>query len=130
MPWGVVLSQMFRKLKDRSSKSAHGIDHVSYQQIQSVPNEVLLELFNFCIQNRTAPQNWLTTILLGILKQGKPAHNPESYRLVGLECCLLKCLTLLIDLRIQAWAETYHILPDFQNGFRKKYRTHNNSFIL
>jgi hypothetical protein len=126
----VEIKTLKHKLRDRSSKSTHGIDHVSYLQIQSIPNDALLNLFNYCIQNRTAPQSWFTTILLGILKQGKPADNPESYRLVGLKCCLIKCLTLLIDLRIRAWAETYHILPDSQNGFRKKYRTHNNSFIL
>jgi hypothetical protein len=70
-------------------------------------NKALLKLFNYCIQNRTAPQDWFTTILLRILKPGKPADNPESYRLVGLECCLLKCLTLLIDMWICAWVEAY-----------------------
>jgi hypothetical protein len=53
-----------------------------------IPNEALLKLFNHYIQNRMAPQDWFTTILLGILKPGKPADDPESYRLVGLECCL------------------------------------------
>ncbi|KAJ7079605.1 hypothetical protein B0H15DRAFT_735397, partial [Mycena belliarum] len=51
------------------------------------------------------------------------------YCLVGLECCLLKCLTLLIDMRIREWAETNNI-PYSQNGFRERYRTHNNSYIL
>ncbi|KAF7374664.1 RNA-directed DNA polymerase from mobile element jockey [Mycena sanguinolenta] len=119
-----------RKLRERSTKSAHGIDHCSYKKIQSIPNEVLLKLLNYCIEYRTGAQDWFTTILVGILKMGKSDDDPESYRLVGLECCLLKCLTLLIDMRIRAWAETYYILPDSQNGFREKYRTNNNSFIL
>lgn len=33
-------------------------------------------------------------------------------------------------MRIRAWVEKRNILPDSQNGFREKYRTHNNSFIL
>jgi hypothetical protein len=130
-PWVLAdIEALKQKLRDRSSKSAHRIDYISYLKIQSIPNEALLKLFNYCIENRTAPQDWFTTILLGILKPGNPADDPESYRLVGLECCLLKCLTLLIDMRIRAWAEVYEFLPDSQNGFREKYRTHNNSFIL
>jgi hypothetical protein len=121
---------MKRKLRDRSSKSARGVDRTSYQKIASIPNEALIRLFNFCIARTDAPENWLTTILVGILKMGISASDPDSYRLIGLECCLLKVLTLLIDMRIREWAEKYDVLPASQNGFREKYRTHNNSFIL
>ena len=69
-------------------------------------------------------------MLVGVLKLGKPAALPDSYRIVGLECCLLKVMTLLIDRRIRAWAEETRVLPDSQNGFREGYRTHNNSFVL
>lgn len=123
------IEKMKRKIKDRSSKRAHGIDHVSYKKIVSIPNEALLKLFNYCVAEHSVPEDWFTTILVGILKMGKPGDDPDSYCLVGLECCLLKCLTLLIDMRIRAWADTYKIIPDSQNGFREKYRTHNNSFI-
>ncbi|KAF7342021.1 RNA-directed DNA polymerase from mobile element jockey [Mycena venus] len=124
------IEKMKRKLRSRSSKSARGIDQCSYKKIQSIPDEALLKLFNYCVKEGTGPQDWFTTILVGLLKLGKPGDDPDSYRLVGLECCLLKCLTLLIDMRIRAWAESRNILPDSQNGFREKYRTHNNSFIL
>lgn len=124
------MEKIKRKLGERSSKSARGIDAISYKKIVSIPNEALVKLFNFCITNRDAPQDWFTTLLIGILKLGKLDVDPESYRLIGLECCLLKVLTLLIDMRIREWAEAYKILPDSQNGFREKYRTHNNSFVV
>ncbi|KAJ7433879.1 hypothetical protein B0H11DRAFT_1694619, partial [Mycena galericulata] len=98
------IERMKRKLRDRSLNSTHGVDYVSYHKI--------------------------ATFLVGILKLGKPGDDPDSYRLVPLECCLLKCLTLLINMCIRAWVETYNILPDSQNGFGEKHRTHNNSFIL
>ncbi|KAF9022405.1 hypothetical protein BDZ89DRAFT_1196069, partial [Hymenopellis radicata] len=50
--------------------------------------------------------------------------------LVGLESCLLKVLTLLIEKRIRSWAEARKFFPDSQNGFRAGLRTHNNSFVL
>jgi exonuclease III len=117
-------------LARRHTKASPGLDKVSYQTVVDIPNEALLALFNACIHSLDAPQDWFTTILVGVLKQGKPATSPDSYRLVGLECCLLKVLTLLIDRRLRAWADAYNILPDSQNGFREAYRTHNNSFIL
>ena len=119
-----------RHLARRNTKGSPGLDGVSYQTVLDIPNDILLRLFNSCIQSLDAPHSWLTTVLVGVLKQGKPATSPQSYRLVGLECCLLKALTLLIDRRIRAWAEENAVLPDSQNGFREGYRTHNNSFVL
>jgi hypothetical protein len=103
---------------------------VSYKTIAKIPNPALLELFNRCIADLNAPQNWFTTVLVGVLKVGKPATDPDSYWLIGLECCLLKVLTLLIDWRIRDWAATYDILPDSQNGFWEAYCTHNNLYVL
>ncbi|KAJ7692954.1 hypothetical protein B0H16DRAFT_1652557, partial [Mycena metata] len=98
-PWELPeIEKMKRKIRNRSSKSARGIDQCSYKKIQSIPNDALLTLFNYCIMNCTGAQDWFTTLLVGILKMGKSAEDPESYRLIGLECCLLKCLTLLIDM--------------------------------
>ncbi|KAG6826599.1 hypothetical protein H0H92_015203, partial [Tricholoma furcatifolium] len=90
-----------RKLRDRSSKSARGIDDVSYRTIASIPNDCLAQLFNDCVTGLDALQDWLTTVLVGVLKTGKPATDPESYRLIGLESCLLKTLTLVIDARLK-----------------------------
>jgi hypothetical protein len=67
---------------------------------------------------------------VGILKQGKRATDPDSYRLIGLECCLLKVLTLLIDRRLLEWVRENDVVPNTQNGFRQGKRTNNNSFIL
>ncbi|KII94047.1 hypothetical protein PLICRDRAFT_102359, partial [Plicaturopsis crispa FD-325 SS-3] len=52
------------------------------------------------------------------------------YRLIGLESCLLKVLTLLIDKRFREWALACNIIPDSQNGFQAEHRTNDNSFVL
>ena len=106
------------------------MDKISYQTVVDIPNDALLVLFNGCVASLNAPLDWFTTILVGVLKQGKPATLADSYRLIGLECCLLKVLTLLIDNQLWAWAEANDILPDSQNGFWEAYCTHNNSLVL
>ncbi|KAF5371475.1 hypothetical protein D9615_009607 [Tricholomella constricta] len=80
--------------------------------------------------DRTPEGFFSSPLSLGVLKRRRNPTNPNDYRLIGLESCMLKLLTLLIDKRLREWAETYHILPDTQNGFRPHYRTNNNSFIL
>lgn len=53
-----------------------------------------------------------------------------TYRLVSLECCLLKILTLLFDERLHEWADANSVIPDTQNGFHQGHRTDDNCYIL
>jgi hypothetical protein len=68
--------------------------------------------------------------LIWILKQLKLHDDPDSYRLIAIESCFLKGLTILVHWRIFDWAETRGLIPPYQNGFRPGYRTNNNPFIL
>ncbi|KAJ6613470.1 hypothetical protein B0H10DRAFT_1805566, partial [Mycena sp. CBHHK59/15] len=83
-----------------------GIDAVSYSKIMTIPNKVLVQLYNTCVK----------TI--------------NSYYLVGLECCLLKVLTLLFDERLREWTDANDMVPDSQTGFHPGHCTNDNIFIL
>ena len=119
-----------RHIKKHTPNSACGEDDVSYNEVLHIPNEDLLILFQECVNLKDTPDAWLTTLIIGFQKKGKPADNPESYRLIALESCLLKVLTLLIAKRIRDWMEEQKLLPATQNGFREGYRTNNNAYIL
>lgn len=110
--------------------SALGWDRTSYDLFMSLPNDLVLEFFNRCLETRGAPRLWLVTVLIGILKPGKDRSNPANYRLIGLESCLLKMFTLLLVRRVRLWMEDNHTLPESQNGFRRGYHAMNNPFIL
>lgn len=112
------------------ANSASGVDTTTYKLFISIKSDVLVELFNSCIDSLDAPHTWLTTILIPILKRGKDPLTSSGYRLVALESCLLKMLTLLIDTRVRKWCEQENIIPDSQNGFRPGFRTDNNVFVL
>ncbi len=66
-----------------------------YKLFRALSVDALLRFFNLCLDLRSAPRMCMFTILIGILKPGKDATDPASYRLVGLEFCLLKTFTLL-----------------------------------
>ena len=110
--------------------SARGADHIGYREILEVDNSALASLLNLAVEKCDAPASWLSTIIVAIIKTGKQKDDPNNYRAVGLESCLLKLMTLLIHMRLTAWCDKYNILPPSQNGFRTGYRTNNNAFIL
>lgn len=110
--------------------SAKGKDKVAYETILSLDQTALLKLLQKCIDLCELPSAWTEAIIAAIPKKGKPPDNPNSYRVIGLQSCFLKLLTLLIDRRLREWSDSIHLIPDSQNGFRPGYRTNNNSYIL
>ncbi len=98
--------------------TAVGIDGVNQQEILAIPDEELLKLFNHCLDTNEIPRVWLTSLLAAIPKKDRDLALPDSYRVIGLQCCLLKFLTLLIDHRLSGWIDDVEALPDSQNGFR------------
>jgi hypothetical protein len=112
------------------SRTAAGLDRQHYDRILGIDNEVLCRVINECINRNDAPSVWLTTLIAAIPKKDKPLTDAKSYRTVGLESCFLKLICLLIHKRIYDWAEARGIIPASQNGFRKTYRTNNNTFVL
>lgn len=130
-PWDLQEIQLALKhIKSRNMDSALGPDKVSYELILSIPIESTALLLQTCVDQMSIPTDWTEATIAAILKRGKPPRDPSSYRLVGLQSCFLKLLTLLIDRRLRAWADATNLIPNSQNGFRPKYRTNNNSFVL
>jgi hypothetical protein len=91
--------------------TAVGCDDFTYQECLAIPNEKMLEFFHLCSRNQDAPRAWLMAILIGSLKKDKDAADPSSYRLIALECCMLKMLSLIIDRRMREGAEDIEAIP-------------------
>lgn len=124
------VDEVKRRLATRPARSSVGMDEVTYRTLRRIESSVLVRLFDTCVASKGIPSTWLYTTLVALLKPGKPKDDVNSYRIVALESCFLKMLTLLIDIRIREWCLTAGILPDTQNGFRPRYRTNNNVHIL
>ncbi|KAJ6514446.1 hypothetical protein C8R47DRAFT_916337, partial [Mycena vitilis] len=68
------IEEMKRHIKAHGLDTAMGVDGFSYEDCLAIPNEILLEFFLYCLNNQDMPQ--------------------LCYRLIALECCMLKMLTL------------------------------------
>ncbi|KAJ6591001.1 hypothetical protein DFH09DRAFT_975319, partial [Mycena vulgaris] len=67
-------------LRQHPPTSAKGYDQQSYVDVCDLENEDLCTLVNRCIHGNEAPSVWLLTVLIGLLKRGKPKSDPNSYR--------------------------------------------------
>ena len=84
-------------LGDRTN-TAKGIDQIRYKEVLEIDNAALCNFLNLCLKAHSAPSSWLSTIIVAILKLRKSKGDPNNYRAVGLESCLLKLMTLLIHM--------------------------------
>ncbi|KAJ7438964.1 hypothetical protein B0H11DRAFT_2254277, partial [Mycena galericulata] len=104
------------QIRKHGLHSASGEDAILYAEILEIPNDVLAYLCNECIRRKDGPSAWFRTVIIGLLKKGKLNSDPDSYRIIALESCVLKILMLLIHKRITDWATAQGLIPDYQNG--------------
>ena len=114
-----------RKVRKHSLNSAKGIDGISYDRIVNFPTADLAALFNMCVEKCDVPQIWLTMLLVGILKPDRLVLAPDNYRLIALECCLLKFMMLLVDRRLgkpcsSVLAAVLIFFTGFVSGWRQR----------
>lgn len=63
-------------LLDHSLDSASGEDATTYGDIMEIPNEEIIKLCNEYIRRGSSPSIWLTSIIVGLVKKGKPSEIP------------------------------------------------------
>lgn len=130
-PWVIADIEWCKDhIKTKGPGSASGLDESTYKLIMDLDNNEIVSLFNRAFDLLDGPTIWFRTLVMGILKRGRYPLDPDSYRAVALEGCLLKMLTMMIHKRMYDWAVLHNLLPRSQNGFRAGYRTNNNAFIL
>lgn len=103
-------------------KSATGNDPISYRMIKHFPQctiENLLALYNECWSQGVVPVDWKSAEVIPILKPGKPAKKPDSYRPIALTPHLGKLYERIIKARLEFFLESKSIIPLFQAGFRR-----------
>ena len=103
---------------------------MNYERVLGIPSEDLASLFQACVDGGEAPQSWLVAVVAAVKKPRKDGRIAGNYRTIGLESCMLKTMTLLIEHRLRDWVEDTGRLPDSQSGFRRGHQTQNNAFVL
>ena len=91
----IRVDELERILKDKKSKSAPGVDGITYKDLKNAPTELkelICQLINGCLWLSTTPERWKQTIVKMIPKGNKDPTKVTNYRPISLISCLGKIL--------------------------------------
>ena len=89
----------------------------------------LIPLFNFVFEKGIFPETWSEGLLVPLHIMGN-INIVHNYRGITLLSVLGKLFTRILNNRLTAWAESYGIYVEAQNGFRSGRGTTDTIFIL
>jgi len=117
------VSNIIKNLKNNKSP---GHDQISNKIIKNLPPKSIIWLtyiFNALLRLSYFPPTWKNSIIITILKPGKPSNNPSSYRPISLLPAFGKMFEKIILKRLMPIVQNENILPDIQFGFRSRHST-------
>ncbi|KAL4125740.1 hypothetical protein QTP88_009980 [Uroleucon formosanum] len=119
------VSNIIKNLKNNKSP---GHDQISNKIIKNLPPKSIIWLtyiFNALLRLSYFPPTWKNSIIITILKPGKPSNSPSSYRPISLLPAFGKMFEKIILKRLLPIVQKENILPDIQFGFRSKHSTNH-----
>ena len=119
-------------IKDLKNGKANGPDLLLNEMLKCAKEALsncLQQLFNKILSSSEWPMQWKVSFLTPIFKSGNQC-DPNNYRGIAVSCCLNKLLTKILNKRLESFLEENNILNKYQGGYRRKYRTEDNMFII
>jgi len=106
------------KLQPTPAQGVDGIPINVFKQAWSPLALPLTHLVNIILSTATWPNRWKKSIVVPILKPGKPRLEVSSYRPISLLCAISKLVERVISDQLLEHATTVGHLPNEQHGFR------------
>jgi len=125
-----------KELKDAIRSGANttpGRDRISYELFKYLDDFVLeeiLALFNTVWADGCLPKEWKHAVVIPVLKPGKEASDPGSYRPIALTAVICKIMERMVTNRLVYFLETRGCFVDVQNGFRNGRSTMESVVVL
>ena len=116
------LLEALRMSKD-TAPGKDNISHILLRKMDRTAGHFLLDIFNKIYTEKVFPEGWRESLLIPILKPGKPAHSTNSYRPIALTSCICKVLEKIINNRLMYTIEKRNLISPHQYGFRKNRST-------
>ena len=108
-------------IRKKKSFDAHGISSFMFKFIDQNHWSFLLPLFNHSFQTAFFPTNWKKSRMI-LLAKKDPICSSNSTRPISLIDCFQKVCEKLFLSRFQSILFRKGILPDYQSGFRERFR--------
>ncbi|GFS52786.1 probable RNA-directed DNA polymerase from transposon BS [Trichonephila inaurata madagascariensis] len=117
------ICDIISKLKVHKAPGHDQIRNISLKSLPMNAITYLTKIFNKGLLLQYIPQIWKHCTITLLPKKNKNPKFPLNYRPISLIACVAKLFEKIILFRIQAFADTHHLIPDFQHGFRKETST-------
>ena len=119
-------SELKAAIRQSRADSSPGDDCITYGMIKHMPSssrKILLLFYNRLWSEGRMMEQWKQSVVIPVVKQGKDASNPLSYRPIALTSVLCKINERLISNRLDWYLTRYSILNPVQSGFRSRRST-------
>ncbi|XP_064474792.1 uncharacterized protein LOC135388840 [Ornithodoros turicata] len=90
----------------------------SFEKPPPCGSQVLLNYISNVWVSGNVPAEWRESVIVPILKKGKPVNDIRSYRPMSLNSCIAKLTERMLLRRLSWYLEAKTILPDQMTGFR------------
>ncbi|KAG5852664.1 hypothetical protein ANANG_G00064980 [Anguilla anguilla] len=107
-----------------------GLFYELFKHLDELVLEEILALFNSVWAEGCLPKEWKHAVVAPILKPGKDASDPSSYRPIALTSVLCKIMERMITNRLVYFLESKGLFANFQNGFRNGRSTMESVTVL
>ncbi|KAL4120060.1 hypothetical protein QTP88_012803 [Uroleucon formosanum] len=113
-------------IKKLANGKSPGHDLITNKIIKNLPAKTIIYLthiYNATLRLSYFPTTWKSSVIITILKPGKPPENPSSYRPISLLPVLGKVLEKILLKRVSVITNENKNLPNFRFGFRASHST-------
>ena len=129
----ISYNEIENALNKLKNNKACGIDkilneHVKYRCLSL--KHVYFKLFNLTLDKGIFPKSWSSGIIHPVYKNKGDPTIPSNYRPITLLSCLGKLFTSILNTRLHKYIESNNIIHHYQSGFRKRFSTTDNIFLL
>ena len=118
----ITLSELEEGISSLSNKrSAVGCDEVSNEMLKHLPHSwvvYLHKIMDKCWSEGKLPSVWKHSIIVPILKNGKPSRDVHSYRPISLTSHPCKLMEKIVTARLIHYCDKNNVIPVHQAGFR------------
>lgn len=128
----ITINEVRNSIMGGKARKACGCDLIPYEAIKNGPCiSALHKLFVICFKTGLIPSEWRKSEIVPIPKGKKSiSTKPLTYRGLGLQSCLYKAYSYILNKRLTNYLETNGLINDTQNGFRKDRSCVDHVFTL
>ena len=115
------LEKVIQSLLSNKSPWMDGVTYDIIKILEPTFRDFFLRLYNACLNTGKVPTSWSTSVIIPMIKPGKPSLNPDNYRPISLTSSFIRILEHMIKNKIESVFDK--TLINEQVGFRKRRRT-------